>query len=309
MWNRQKKHTAGFPKCGTTGVVSNLMHITPYSGGDVCTPPDSTVYYAYKNWVKSEKKKNPTQDITLKFLRGTKCPKILETGYISEYSKKLPKTRLLVGIRHPVLWFQSFYNMQMSNRGHIGGGSYKNTSMFDDLPPVNKQRNSWGCANFELFCVARSKFYLPLASLGKTPMSQKEIDFLLSNDYKNDKNILKTKQYIKNPILLYEQQQPSTDYFWNDVSKYLYINRSSLPHMNDVDYTSNSQNKSTINSSLTKYEIQKSQYRKFNICLKERDPLRKHLMPISYNIYYWLMEYFIPASKLNENNDIYISNL
>jgi hypothetical protein len=285
------------------------MHITPYGGGDVCTPPDSTVYYSYKNWGNAEKEDNPNSDIKLKFLRGTKCPKFLETiDDINSLSNKLPKTRLLVGIRHPVLWFQSFFNMQMSNFQ----GLYQNMSVHDVLPDANKKRSGWGCADKRLICVARSKFYLPLASLGKTPLDKKEIDFLLSNDYKNDNNILKTNQYIKNPILLYEQRQPSEDYFWNDVSQYLYINRSSLPQMKDVAYTSNSQNKSIAaggNQNRTKEEIKKARKRKFNICIKERDPLRKLLMPISYNIYYWLMHYFIPAVKINENNDTYISNL
>ena len=298
------KYTAGFPKCGTTGLVNHLMHITPYGGGDICTPPDSTVYYAYNNWPNAERKKYPNQDINLKFLRGTKCPKFLETEYISELSKKLPKTRLLVGIRHPVLWFQSFYNMQMSNSVR-GGSRYQNMSIFDELPHVDRNRNKWGCITGELFCVARSKFYLPLASLGKTsPMSDKEIKLLLSNDYKNDKRILTKSQYIRNPILLYEQQQPSEEYFWNDVCNYLYINRSSLPEM--VDYTSDSQNKTL--DEMTSHEKTKSKKRKFNICHKDRDPLRKLLLPISYNIYIWLTEYFIPASKIKKN-DIYISNL
>ena len=313
MWNRQKKHTAGFPKCGTTGVVSNLMHITPYSGGDVCTPPDSTVYYAYKNWVKAEKKKNPNQDITLKFLRGTKCPKILETGYISEYSKKLPKTRLLVGIRHPVLWFQSFYNMQMANFPN----HYKNSSSYDILPSDNDKdrqaakRNTFGCIKKQkLFCVARAEFHLAISKLGKTPLiDENELRLLNSVDkHKNEKHDNSTHIRSRNPILLFEINQPKEKYFYNDLSNYLQINTNDiLPKSSaDIVFYANS-TEAKLKRNMTESQIIKMNRRTFDICSVDRDPLRKLLMPISYNLHAWLIQYFIPASQ--KRKDISISNL
>jgi hypothetical protein len=44
--------------------------------------------------------------------RGIKCPGDLENTPLAmrNYEKFFPKTNYIVGIRHPVLWFESFYN-------------------------------------------------------------------------------------------------------------------------------------------------------------------------------------------------------
>lgn len=95
---------AGFPKCGTTSLMRHLAVVTSMPPEeDVCTPIDNTVYYAYKSW--------PKRYGRGKLLKGTKCPMYMEMDELIVLGSKLPETRLIAGIRHPVLWFQSFYNM------------------------------------------------------------------------------------------------------------------------------------------------------------------------------------------------------
>ena len=99
---------AGFPKCGTTGMMRTLAAVTTMPANtDVCTPVVPTVYYSYINWAIDfgAGANNYTED---KPLKGSKCPAWLE-GYLEEWAM-LPKTNLIVGIRHPVLFFQSFAN-------------------------------------------------------------------------------------------------------------------------------------------------------------------------------------------------------
>lgn len=96
----------GFPKCGTTALMRNLAAATTMPPEtDVCTPPENTVYYAYHSWARQYGPSNR------KPLKGNKCPSYLDTGSIPGYAAKLPRTRLIVGIRHPVTWFQSFHIM------------------------------------------------------------------------------------------------------------------------------------------------------------------------------------------------------
>ena len=47
---------------------------------------------------------------------GIKCPRDLEVDVaLANYNKYFRTTKFIVGIRHPILWFQSFYNFRVTN--------------------------------------------------------------------------------------------------------------------------------------------------------------------------------------------------
>jgi hypothetical protein len=47
---------------------------------------------------------------------GIKCPRDLEVDLaLANYHQFFPTTKFIVGIRHPILWFQSFYNFRITN--------------------------------------------------------------------------------------------------------------------------------------------------------------------------------------------------
>ncbi len=111
---------AGFPKCGTTAIMQTLATVTTMPPSqDVCTPIDPTVYYSYVNWARvyGDGEYNYTEE---KPLKGSKCPMYIEKDlYLGDIGRKLPRTKLIVGIRDPVLWFQSFTNMVRTYRVHV----------------------------------------------------------------------------------------------------------------------------------------------------------------------------------------------
>lgn len=46
-------------------------------------------------------------------IRAIKCPRDLEVPLaLQNYQKYFPKTDFMVGLRHPVEWFESFYNFR-----------------------------------------------------------------------------------------------------------------------------------------------------------------------------------------------------
>lgn len=58
------------------------------------------------HWMKNQSTHNPPGQ---KY--GIKCPTMIRvTNAIENLMKVSDKTRLVIGVRHPVLWFQSFYN-------------------------------------------------------------------------------------------------------------------------------------------------------------------------------------------------------
>jgi hypothetical protein len=64
------------------------------------------------NVVDNNNNTGSNDDHTQLLFRGSKCPQYLGSSQIHTISKILTKTKFIVGIRHPVLWFQSFWRMQ-----------------------------------------------------------------------------------------------------------------------------------------------------------------------------------------------------
>lgn len=270
---------AGFPKCGTTTIEANLGYIAPMPISDVCTPVHQTVYYSYMNWAKEFQGGDEE-----KLFRGTKCPAFIQGTWLKDWSTHLPRSKIIVGIRHPVLWFQSFWNMQRSN--HLnkfpGDDPYKITK-----PCPNKQgkgcRN--GCPSSQLFCMHRGRFHNALASLGKTLLSQEERNLLGPDDPDGGEDLQNNN--IRNPIFLYEQNMLGEEYLWDDLGEYLGMDR---PLRHDKRVNSHGKDRGP----------------KINFCDDKYDEFRAMMMPIAYNVSLWLQDYFIPIAKAENRTDVTI---
>ena len=270
---------AGFPKCGTTTMMANLGYIAPMPVSDVCTRVSQTTYYSYKNWPK-EHQGNQTEE---KLFRGSKCPMFLESNMVTELDNLLPRTKLIAGIRHPVLWFQSFWNMQRANnnRKYLHGDPYKFVT-----PCPNE--NGWGCRvscpHKQLICASRARFHVALARLGRTDMSQKEIELLSPNDPDGGVNV--KNLHIRNPIFLYEYEMLNEEYMWSRLGRFLGVNK---PLQHDQRRAGGK------NRSLA-----------IDFCDDKFDDFRALLMPIAYNVSVWIQDYFIPIAKNKNQNDVII---
>ena len=108
---------------------------------------------------------------TIRF--GLKCPGVLYRSYdMKIYKTYFPNTKLVVGIRHPVSWFESFYNYQM----------VRNVSM-----PSSTASLVGKCENHQKVCTDRARFHAALARLRKTPLVEKEeINLLFGTRYENE---------------------------------------------------------------------------------------------------------------------------
>jgi len=269
----------GFPKCGTTTLEANLGYLSPMPVSDICTPVHQTVWYSYKNWPEQYQKEGEEQ-----IFRGTKCPAFIQGTWLKEWSKHLPRTKLIVGVRHPVLWFQSFWNMQVANRltTFAGNDPYKITEPCPDAKG-NGCRN--GCPSRQLLCMHRGRFHVSLASLGKTDLSAEERKILAANDPDGGNNVPDHK--IRNPIFVYEQKMLGEDYMWDDLAKYIGADR--VPH--DKRVNSHGKNRDL----------------EVDFCIDKYDDFRAKMMPMSYEVAVWLQEYLIPLAKNESRTDVVIS--
>ena len=100
----------GFPKTGTSTLMFYLEQYTDA----IFTFPDERCELGWNQHVKLiralYRQYQPNR------IMGIKCPRDLEIDLaLSNYNKYFPTTKFIVGLRHPILWFQSFYNFRVAN--------------------------------------------------------------------------------------------------------------------------------------------------------------------------------------------------
>ena len=100
----------GFPKTGTSSLMFYLEQYTD----SIFTFPDERCELGWNQHIKLiralYRQYQPHRRM------GIKCPRDLENDLaMSNYNKFFPTTKLIVGLRHPILWFQSFYNFRVTN--------------------------------------------------------------------------------------------------------------------------------------------------------------------------------------------------
>ena len=273
----------GFPKAGTTAMRKALSNIALMAPGDYCpNRPEEIVHDMYFNkdiWKRAIERSAVSRSIPqlasmlergngtivhssepisidTPVMSGVKCPRGLDTlGTLRYYTTSFPKTKLLVGIRHPVTWFESFYNFRVQNFGQREdahalakscvpmddgrGGKENTTASATNTTAVTRRRGgfrpsylsitgnprkcrSQSCPNDQLLCVDRSRFHLFLSQLGKIPQDfQSRIDYDNGNHYIREFPYLPSNRYMyetfrsKNPIFVYTMEQMSTSFTWN----------------------------------------------------------------------------------------------
>lgn len=214
---------------------------------------DPTKFRAYKN---------PTDIHNLRAIR-----------LLREY---FPQTRLLVGIRHPIRWFESFYNHRIQNTG----------TMPDPNTLHHCHRGSQGV------CTMRSEYHLSLVRLGKTNYAQEHDAFSHPDEWRNliqDNPIIRSP----NPVFLYDTQQlADTDpqrsaQFRRDLQLFLGLSK---PLSTVVHYSPGK----LLNETLQEERNSK----KMDICLDDFTELRRSLLDKANRSTYYIRKYFIHASDV-----------
>jgi hypothetical protein len=305
----------GNPKCGTTTLIANLQRIAPIRAIDFCVGVTQTLRNSYIEWPSNPKY---TKEVITNmggnsthnnWLRGSKCPRFLNQNFLLGFSALLPKTKLIIGIRHPIDWYTSFWNMN-------GGNAQNPKSNMENIQicpcPVDPQTGirpkkcplikghenelCWGeCRCGSTLCLHRSRLHLPLARLGKTSLSKEERQWLAPDDDDGGINLFNAN--ITNPIFLYDLKQMKNDDYWNDLASFLGVS-----HIPNEEYR----------GSHGLRDRDKQQQR--DLCGNEHDYFRSLIMKYSYELSMWLQLYFIPQtttaasnSNSNRNSDVTIA--
>jgi hypothetical protein len=260
----------GFPKCGTTSIMRHLQgHPSVHIGDDErCdlsfNRKAPLVRHLYNDFPPGRQ-----------FVRGIKCPVDLENNILAlpNYRTYFPNTKFIVGMRHPVLWFESFYNFRVHN-GY-------------PMPPPNTLRGRCKAGMFNV-CTRRSAYHLYLSNLGKTSMNETE-----RTDYFNRKFLRMMNPVPMNAssVFLYEVTQLSDPdegrarQFLIDLQHFLKLDTPLDPM---IWFKPGMQHE-------TEEEKQAAEAKKIDICDERFDVLREALMGNGRESRRWIQDMFLPA--------------
>mmetsp|Transcript_10154 Transcript_10154/g.21517 ORF Transcript_10154/g.21517 Transcript_10154/m.21517 type:complete len:468 (+) Transcript_10154:320-1723(+) len=273
---------AGFPKCGTTTMgktVAKLIHGFGASGWDNCKTADEIIMSAYNSWGWA----NMTGATSMQPLRGFKCPKYLERQVarrkMNDLAYHFPETKLILGVRHPVRWFESFYNFIVQTNGRIPGPYERVKGCLNGTIDC--------CPGRALFCTDRGRFHLHLAGMGKTAMSTEERELLPPMP-----KWFGTRNAIPNPVMLYEIGQMSDvnenrrSSFWAQIGGYLGYDGRMPMQRNEVPGSKPNKNPEK-QVWLDKMKI--------DVCDPIWDGIRAILMGHAVDASRWILQYLLAA--------------
>jgi hypothetical protein len=283
----------GNSKCGTSFLLRYLGKSSP----DIYMPPDelckmssnkpdelvetfydqSVIHGKFPGALRSD------EDDSRMVLHGLKCPKEIATelGLIN-YAKFFPDMKFIVTTRHPVLFFQSFYNYRAYGNGELPPPSSLIGACVEGSPYVCNKHCAISTFTQNV-CTDRAKFHHFLSRFGKTSMDSKEEMSLLQHSM----GIVP----IKGKIFLMELEQlkpsnPASRNIPDDLKAFLGL-RHDLPELEDVVVAESTR---YTDPTRTKYFI--------NICDDEHSQLRKVLVDIGWEASEWILKYFLQSDDV-----------
>lgn len=284
----------GFPKTGTSTLMKYL-HMSP----QIHVFDEERCEMGYNQHVRlmeSLYKDMPPGDM----IRGIKCPRDLEVPLaLQNYQTHFPKTDFMVGFRHPVEWFESFYNFRVNN--------------FFTMPPAETLVGRCSRRHQGL-CTSRGNFHLFLANLGKTNiLTDPNEQILIPKEYRKmikpvplkgriflwDISQLKQDKVEETLSTQSHTQRHSNAKFREDLQQFLRLEEP-LPEMIWVKpgfAHSNTTIKEQVASQ--KIDICDDQYRALRAVLLQQGALAAH----------WIKIYFLEAEGVFVSQKEYFSSV
>mmetsp|Transcript_23147 Transcript_23147/g.41808 ORF Transcript_23147/g.41808 Transcript_23147/m.41808 type:complete len:413 (-) Transcript_23147:297-1535(-) len=266
----------GFAKCGTTTMMKYLNEadgvFVPQQ--EMCFSAKGPFVQKIGGLIAKEYQANQTQP----YLVGFKCPsQILRSPRVVQY---LPDTRIIVGLRHPVLRFESFYNFRVNN----------------GMNPPRAEKLIGTCC-MTCVCTERFNFHYFLHDLGKTSRSREEQQLFLGRN-----ETTSASKYIgapiPNKIFLFDVEQLSDDderrssKFREDLQHFISIRKPLHPIIHETPGKK-------WPSTEKQMEVDA---KKIDICQPLYDDIRAELLRVGGVASKWILQYFI------QSDDIFVSS-
>jgi len=180
-----------------------------------------------------------------------------------------PKTKLIVGLRHPILWFQTYYNFRV--RAGI------------KMPPADSEHLMRHCSHkFYGVCAEESLFHQHLSFLGKTNMTEDEVSLLGPFIRPRPVGRLPNKVFLYELNQLHDYNHTRAFRYRRDLSDFLGLNKT----LKEIDLS---------NVTLSKDNV-------LDICLERYKRLRSILLKNAQSSSLWIRYYFL------SHPDVFVSS-
>ena len=279
----------GFPKTGTTFLLKVLGSHAEIEmpSKEFCDINKDDGVAQMKNWLQSVQS-NLNASPPLRY--GIKCPVMVRTTHsITNLVKMSDRTRLIVGVRHPVRWFESFYNYRVREHYTLG----KKGSIPDPHELTNGKRHWRDVSTF----YARYEIYL--MQLAKVALDAIELKRMVMEE------ILWSKELAPNPfkVFIYEDRQLDDTHVARR-SRFQLDLQDFLGLKNPLDDFGKVPKKNVAGNLINHPEH-------MDICKPRYDELRKQLLQHGRTTSLWITTKFIESSEVivsNKDNFVSIVN-
>lgn len=210
------------------------------------------------------------------FQRGYKCPGHFSRRPMRYFRQYFNKTKLVVGVRHPIKWFESYYNF-VSRHGH-------------NLPHPNKCIGE--CTPQMMgVCTQHSQFHQSLAVFGKTNVKDPKERRLLRMPRIKYQFISR----IDNPIFLYHSDQ----LYDKNATRFERMRFDFQHYLGLAKPMPNA----------TKYISTRGKTKAINICETQYAPVREELLKVGARASAWIRRYFLDSPQVFFSDRVYLQSL
>lgn len=280
----------GFPKCSTTFLRNRLLHTRQFFYGN----NRMELHHLRNNHVKEvvELFSNVTDPRVKK--KGFKCPDVLySNNALLNLKTHFPNADLIVVVRHPVLWFQSFYNYRVRKGYNMPTPTdLQGSCSTDDEGILNKFNTNETAYPAHKVCTDRANFHIALSRLGKTKMEDDyEIDLLQNHSLPIHRS--KNRVFIMELGQLSIENRTRAHQLVMDLESFLGLDiNAGDEHLPELK---NHHPKHGVAPNVPKSKIDE---KLLNICLTEYDDLRSVMVNIGQQASRWIVSYFLQSPQV-----------
>ena len=287
----------GFPKTGTTTLLQALNQHP-----EVNMPPTELCqihqnHKSWENWVRKHNAHRIQSFLTKK--NGIKCPAMIRLPSSTENLMKLSNnTRLVVGLRHPIRWFESFYNYRLWEHYH-----YNMTDM-EIIPHPSELTN--GGKHWRIVSTVLARYEEYLQQLDKVPLSSSEMNDMNSNNTRS----FWSRRLVPNPykIFIYIDEQLKDQntnrriQFQKDLQTFLGLRRPIID-FGSIMANANTERQRQQQTTTLSYEY-------IDICEVQYASIREELLQQATKTRHWLRDKFIPSEYVTiSGRELFLSSL
>jgi len=244
-------------------------------------------------------------DEDVHYKRCYKCPaEITEPHILQYYAKYWPRTKLFVGVRHPIPWFESLYNFRVET----------NETMPHPTKLIGRCRR-----HMHHTCTEKANFAYHLLRLGKQqhwkqrsdsggmtmPRTPTPLEERIVSRYKPSMYNLTAVPYLPNPVFLFDTGQIGDTNasrratFRHDVQRFLKLDED-LPDMPHVR-PGRDQRPSHVQRQIDEGKIR--------ICDAEYEPVRRELLRLAQQNSEWIRGTFLDLPTVHVSSRPYLEAL